>query len=395
MTIMTCVIVGGGYAGIHAVTSIRKYVGTKLTKQALRIILIDKNPYHLRKVLLFKPAIGEEEITIPLNKLFPEGVEIVQATVTSIEAENKRIHFQDNLSKEHCLGYDILVLAVGSSIRKPDQAQGGIALSDIESAREIRTKWRANLYKAKSEKDMALRSELLTIAVAGAGISGMETSAELAHYIRSDAKTIGIDPSDVKIVLLNSHPRLFQEGPAKVGRALEQALVQRGVTVKHENKALKEEGGRVTLSTGETLSVGLCIWTLGLFPNPFIKNLGVPFTNEGGVIVDSCYRVKGLQDVYCIGDCALIIDPTSGKPDGKTCKEASAQAARLGRIILADRKGGRAPSHKSHMEFFCIALGPEQGIVWLRRWGMNVTISGRLGWFIRKWTWDIASLIKK
>nr|WP_269135910.1 FAD-dependent oxidoreductase [Sporosarcina cyprini] len=392
---MTCVVVGGGYAGIHAVTSIQKYVGTKLTKQTLRLILIEKNPYHLRKVLLFKPVIGEEEITIPLKKLFPEGVEIIQATVTNIQAENKRIHFQDNLSKEHCLDYDILVLAVGSSIRKPDPAQGGMTLSDIESAREIQKKWRANLNKAKREQDIALRTELLTIAVAGAGISGMETSAELAHHIRRDAKTIGIDPSDVKIVLLNSHPRLFQEGPAKVGRALEQALVQRGVTVKHGSKVLKEEGGRVTLSTGERLSVGLCIWTLGLLPNPFIKNLGMPFTNEGGVIVDAYYRVKGLQDVYCIGDCALVIDPTSGKPDGKTCKEASAQAARLGRIILADKKGGRAPSHKSHMEFFCIALGPDQGIVWLRRWGMNMMISGKLGWFIRKWTWDIASLIKQ
>ncbi|WP_243458270.1 NAD(P)/FAD-dependent oxidoreductase [Sporosarcina sp. Te-1] len=392
---MTCVVVGGGYAGIHAVTSIQKYVGTTSAKQTLRIILIDKNPYHLRKVLLFKPAVGEQEITVPLKKIFPQGVEIIQATVTNIETEHKRIQYQDSLSQKHCLKYDSLVLAVGSRIRKPNPAQGGIVLSDIESAREIQQKWRSNLYKARYEPDSALRSALMTIAVAGAGISGMETSAELAHSVRADAKALGLDPSEVKIVLLNSQNRLFKEGPAKVGRGLEHALVHRGVTIKHECKALKEAEGIVTLSNGETLPVGLCIWTLGLLPNPSVKNFGLPLTSEGCVIVDASYRVKGLQDVYCIGDCAHIIDPTSGKPDGKTCKEATAQAATLGRIILADRKGRRVPSHKSYMDFFCISLGPGQGIVWIRRWGLNLTVSGKLGWFIRKWTWDMASLIKR
>ncbi|MBB4824566.1 NADH dehydrogenase [Sporosarcina luteola] len=395
MTGMTCVIVGGGYAGIHAVASIQKYMGATSAKQTLRIILIDKNPYHLRKVLLFKPAIGEAEITVPLKNLFPRGVEIVQATVTNIETGNKSIQYQNSLSQTHCLNYDILVLAVGSRIRKPDPAQGGISLEDIESAREIQKKWRSNLHKAKEEPNSELRDALMTIAVAGAGISGMETSAELAHAVRADANVIGLDPSDVKIVLLNSQNRLFQEGPVKVGRILEQELVQRGVTVKHESKAIKEEEGTITLSTGETLPASLCIWTLGLLPNPYVRKLGLPITNDGCVIVDASYRVKGLQDVYCIGDCAHIIDPTSGRADGKTCKEATAQAKTLGRIILADRKGVRAPSHKSHMDFFCIALGPERAIVWFRRWGLNMTLSGKLGWFIRKWTWDTASLIKR
>lgn len=394
MTIRTCVVVGGGYAGIHALTSIQKYV-TKSSKQKLRLILIDKNPYHLRKVLLFRPAIGVEEITIPLKELFPEGVEIVQATVKNVEAENKSIHYQDNLSKEHILTYDFLILAVGSSVRKPDPSQGGIALTDIESAREIQKKWRSNLHKAKNEQNPVLRSSLMTIAVAGAGISGIETSAELSYYVRADAKSLGLDPNEVKIVLLNSHHRLFREGPTKVGYVLEQELVKRGVTIKHNCKALKEENGIITLSTGETLPLGLCIWTLGLVPNPFVRKLGMPLTDEGCVIVDASYRVTGFQDVYCIGDCAQIVDPISGKKDGKTCKEASSQASRLGRILLADWKGAQAPLHKSYMDFYCISLGPGYGIAWFRRWGLSITVSGIVGWMIRKWTWDIASLIKR
>ncbi|MBN3526362.1 hypothetical protein [Paenibacillus apiarius] len=38
-----------------------------------------------------------------------------------------------------------------------------------------------------------------------------------------------------------------------------------------------------------------------------------------------------------------------------------------GSIIWADVNGGPAPSHKSCMDFFCVGLGPERGIVIRRR----------------------------
>jgi len=67
MKVLTCVIVGEGYAGIHAVKSIRKAFQKKIGKRTFQLILIDKNPYHLSKVLLFKPTAGDEDITIQLT----------------------------------------------------------------------------------------------------------------------------------------------------------------------------------------------------------------------------------------------------------------------------------------------------------------------------------------
>lgn len=122
--------------------------------------------------------------------------------------------------------------------------------------------------------------------------------------------------------------------------------------------------------------------------------MGLPLTKEGQVIVDASYRVKGAVGVYGIGDCAHIVDPNSGQADRLTCKEATGQAARLGKILLADLKGTPAPSHKSYMDFFCIGLGPERGMVWTRQWGLDIILTGKLGWKIRKFTWDMASLLK-
>ncbi|WP_342506425.1 FAD-dependent oxidoreductase [Sporosarcina sp. FSL K6-2383] len=391
---LTCIVVGGGYAGINAVKAIQKRFKGEASKRKLRVILIDKNPYHFRKVLLFKPAVGDEDITVPLTRLFPDGVEFVQATVTKIESKEKRLIFRDAETNESSLKYDILVLAVGSVVRQPDSNQGGLALASLEAAQKIRESWRVNLQKAIQEKSTKERQRLMTIAVAGAGISGIETSAELAYFIRKDAAKLGLDPDAVRIKLCNANKRLFSNGPEKVGLKLERSLGACGVTVLHESKVLHEKEGTLTLPNGETMPVGLCIWTLGLLPNPMLQSIGLPITSEGYVIVDASYRVPGADGVYSIGDCARIVDPASGRLDGKTCKEATFQAARLGKILVADIIGRPAPSHKRGIDLFCFSLGPGQGMLWTHQCGLDIIFTGKLGWRMRKFTWDSASLLK-
>ncbi|WP_255584750.1 NAD(P)/FAD-dependent oxidoreductase [Virgibacillus saliphilus] len=242
MKALTCVIVGGGYAGLHAVKSIRKAFKKRMGKR-IRLILIDKNPYHLRKVLLFKPAASDEDITVPLTKLLPVDVEFIQANVTQIESNEQRVLYQDMAGDEHLMHYDILILATGSIVCEPDPVQGGIPLSDVDAAQNIRKIWSENLKKAIKETVPAERRRLMTIAVAGAGISGIETSAELAHFVRTDAEALGLDPNDVRIYLLNAHQRLFQEGPDKVGLKLEQLLTNNGITLVHGKKYYKKQQG--------------------------------------------------------------------------------------------------------------------------------------------------------
>ncbi|MFD1413408.1 NAD(P)/FAD-dependent oxidoreductase [Oceanobacillus jeddahense] len=393
MKVLTCIIVGGGYAGIHAVKSIRKAFREKIGKRTLRLILIDKNSCHLRKVLLFKPAASDEDITIPFTRLLPMDVEFIQATVTQIESNEQRVLYQDTAGYEHSMRYDILILTTGSIVCEPDPAQGGISLKDMDAARKIRKVWSENLKKVIKETLPAERRRLMTIAVAGAGISGIETSAELAHFVRTDAEALGLDPNDVRIYLLNAHQRLFQEGPDKVGLKLEQLLTNYGITIVHGKKVLQETAGKLYLSNGEIMNVGLCIWTLGLLPNPILKNSGLPLTSKGDIVVDEGYRVYGNTGIYSIGDCARIIEP-NGRIDGKTCKEAIAQARRLGKIVLADIEGGSAPSHKKVIDFFCFGLGPKQGLVWVRYRALDIILTGKLGWWIRKKIWNLASMLK-
>lgn len=394
MNDLTCIIIGGGHAGLAALKAIKNETQGMANGRRIRFVLFDKQSGHVRKVLLFRPAVGGEEIMIPWTHWFPEGVEFVQGTVTSVDSKEKRIQYKDEQGNDARIRYDLLVVAVGSIVRQPDPDQGGIALTDPQTAADIRVRWRATLRKAADETNLEERKRLMTIAVAGAGISGIETSAELVLAMRKEAAAIGLNSSDISVYLLNAQERLFPGGPEKVGRKLEMMLSECGVTVLHNRKAIREEAGVVTLSNGDRLPAHLCIWTIGLIPNPALRSMGLPLTPEGQVLVDESYRVKGMPGIYSIGDCARIVDPRTGKADQMTCKEGGIQADRLGKIVMADLEGRPAPVHKSYKDIFCIGLGENRGLVWTRQWGLDMIITGNLGWKARKLGWDSASRLR-
>lgn len=218
MNDLTCIIIGGGHAGLAALKAIKDTTQGMANGRRIRFVLFDKQHGHVRKVLLFRPAASGEKIMIPCTHWFPEGVEFVQGTVTSVDDVEKRIQYTDAQGKDARIRYDLLVVAVGSIVRRPDPDQGGIALTDPEAVADIREQWMANLRKAADERNHKERKRLMTITIAGAGISGIETSAELVLAMRKEAAALGLNSSDISVYLLNAQKRLFPEGPVKVGK---------------------------------------------------------------------------------------------------------------------------------------------------------------------------------
>lgn len=391
-----CLIIGGGHVGLAALKYIKEKTGGMANGQQMQFTLVDKQPGHVRKLRLFRPTAAEEEIVIPWNNLALEGFNFVQGKVTSIESGEKRIRYTDAQGNDAYLHYDLLVVAVGSIVKRPEPEKGGIALTDPQAASNIRERWRANLRKAVSETNVQEQKRLMTITVAGAGISGIETSVDLSLAMRKEASSLGLNPSDIAVYLLNSQERLIPEGSIKFSQRLEEELSKCGVTVLHNHKALLEEAGIVTLCNGDLLSAGLCIWLIGMIPNPALRTMGLPLSPDGKVLVDECYRVKGIPDVYSIGDCARIVDPKTGKVDEMTCFEGGMQALRLAKIIMADLEGRPAPIHqagKSRIDYFNIGLG-QKGVFWLRKWGLEMVMTGKIPGKIKKFVDDQVSMIR-
>jgi len=158
---------------------------------------------------------------------------------------------------------------------------------------------------------------------------------------------------------------------------------------------MREESGVVTFNNGDRLPVGLCIWTIGLIPNPALRTMGLPLTPDGQVLVDESYRVQGAPGVYSIGDCARIVDPRTGKAAEMRCAELALQDGRLGKIVAADLEGRSAPVHKSApIDLYCIGLGENRGLVWGRKWGLHIIVTGKPAWKFRNAAWDAGSKLR-
>ncbi|MCD1258667.1 FAD-dependent oxidoreductase [Paenibacillus athensensis] len=382
------VVIGGGYAGLHVVHALRKQKGS-----AVRITLVDKMTSHLRKVMLFKKAVGDAELRIPFSAYFDEAVKVLQAELTAVDSAARVVELRRPDGSVQRLAYDRLALCLGSTVVAAEPEQGGVSLVDEASAARIRELLEQQLDAAARAPGEAEQRALLSVTVAGGGITGIETACELAHALRSRAGQLGIEPGRVTVTLVNASPRLMPDAPPKVGRRLGQELAALGVAVRHNSKAVRAEAERLVLASGETLASALCVWTLGARPSALAARLGLPVTPGGKLLVDAQYRVHGEERVYAIGDNAHIVDPATGRADGMTCKEAGPQAGRLAQIMLADAQGRSGPEHRGYATVFCISLGPERALVWMRKLGVDLLIGGKAGLSIRLKTWDMASLV--
>jgi NADH:ubiquinone reductase (H+-translocating) len=69
MNDLTCIIIGGGYAGLAALKIIKNKTKGMENGRRIQFVLVDKQPGHVRKLRLFRPTTVEEEIMIPWKQL--------------------------------------------------------------------------------------------------------------------------------------------------------------------------------------------------------------------------------------------------------------------------------------------------------------------------------------
>ncbi|MEC2075777.1 NAD(P)/FAD-dependent oxidoreductase [Metabacillus fastidiosus] len=376
----TIVIAGGGYSGIHLLKGLKKEFKNMIGKE-IQIILIDRNRYHFRKVLLFKEIIQPSDLEIPYEEYCGESTEFIQGEVLSVQKdENNLLILREG--KHECVPYDYLIIALGSEIREVSAELGGISLRNIESAQMIRKQIFEKLNEQSGKR-------LLNISIVGAGITGIETAASIADWLSRETGFLH------NIVLINSEDRLLPQLPETAANKVEKQLGKLGIRVEQGKRVERYANGQIEFKNHPAIPADICIWTNGMIPNPLIRKLEFKTDCKGSVIVNSFYQIEGEINIYALGDNALIRDRKTGEVAGMTCKEAIDQAGRLSKIMKQDLKGKQKLSHKHHFDFYCISLGSEKGIVWMKPLGLNFFITGRLGGKIRKLTWDLASIIRR
>ena len=388
------VILGGGYAGINLIKSLKTQLKNEIGS-SVRIILVDKNPYHFRKVLLFKIVTEEVQIKIPFERYCSDGIEFVQGEVLNVNSSSKNVELKTENEQVINLPYDRLVLALGSVAKVNSAVAGGISLGDETNALLIREQLNELIQSAKLIEDKEKQKDLLRIAVVGGGITGIETVSELAEWYKNKLGIEGINPDHGEILLLDPKEHLLDSAPLKVSVKLEKKISDLGIKFIPKTRVREYKENQLHCENGVVYPVGTCIVTNGLSANPLIKKLQLPLSEHNQLIVNDIYCVEGYSDIFAIGDCARVVDRKTNQIDGMTCKEAIPQAQRLGKILtnlLLNRPN--KVMHKGYpMKGYGISLGPHEAFVWVQKWGIDFVITGKLGLQIRKMTWDLASLV--
>ena len=172
----------------------------------------------------------------------------------------------------------------------------------------------ALLEEANLQEDHAIRRQLLTFVIAGAGFSGVETAGAINDFVR-EAAAYYPDLSEelVRVVLVHPGQFVLPELGEELGDYTERKLRERGVEVIGGVRVGGyDDGSLVRLSDGNSIPASTLIWTAGIKPSQVIAQL--PWHKERGrPLVNGFLQIPGVPGLWAAGDCAAVPDGTSGK----------------------------------------------------------------------------------
>lgn len=295
-------VLGGGFAGLNLVK--------KLDKEKYDVALVDRHNYHAFPPLFYQVASSELDptsICFPLRREFGKrrgkGVRFHIGDVKAIDVANKQV-----ITNYESIPYDKLVIALGTTnnfFGNPDLINEVYTLKSTDEAIRIRNEILFRCERAAVEPDQEKRRRMLSFIVIGGGPAGVEIAGaigELKRYIlKRDYPEIPID--DLSITIIEGTDRLLGAMSTEASATALRDLRQLMVNVKLGRLMKTYKDNIVTLDDGSTLYSEMVIWTAGVTGTP-IEFIGSDYKPGRGARypTDDYCRVKGLDNIYAIGD---------------------------------------------------------------------------------------------
>jgi NADH dehydrogenase len=292
------VVIGAGFGGLAACEA--------LAGADLDIVLVDRHNYNTFQPLLYQVAtagLNPGDIAYPVRAyagLHPD-VRFRQDEVTNVDFSARRVLFKEGPE----LGYDFLVLAAGAGTTffgVSGAAENAKAIYTMEDAIAVRDMALASVERASAH---GAGEGDLTVVVVGGGPTGVEMAGALADLRQMELNTQyrELDPALSRLVLVEQQDRLLGAFHPKLSAYARRVLERRGVEVRCPESVQEVRPDHVTLGSGEVVACKLVIWAAGVGPSALSEALSLPKA-RGRVEVEDDLRVKGLADVFAIGDMA-------------------------------------------------------------------------------------------
>jgi NADH:quinone reductase (non-electrogenic) len=375
------VIAGGGFAGARCAHQLERL----LPAQSARMTLVNDVNFILYTPFLPEAAAGTLEprhVVTPLREVLDRFYLRLGAVVAhDPAARTVTVRSHDGETDE--LRYDQLVISVGSVSRTlpvPGLGEHAIGFKSLADAIWLRNHLIETLEEANTTEDAARREELLTYVFVGGGYAGLEALAELQDFAASAmASYPRARLHGMRWILAEATDRVLPEiDPGLADYAVRQ-LRGRGIEIRLGTTIEEVDAHSTRLSTGETVPTRTVVWTAGVVPHPSLRNLSLPLGEKGHVIVDDHLRVRGLDGVWAMGDCAQIADPSGGWAP-PTAQHGIRQAKLVAQNLAAELGIGEASAYRYSSRTAFVNLGRYKAVGRIGR----RTFSGFFAWWLAR-----------
>jgi NADH dehydrogenase len=373
-------ILGGGFGGVYTARHLERLCQHR---SDVEIVLVSRDNFLLMTPLLFEVFSGTLELrhcSFPV-RVFLQTTRFVEATVQSIDLDRRAVHV-DAAGKSAELGYDQLVLALGAMTNRQmiRGSENAFTFKTLADALLLRSHVIERFERADVEADPDRKRRLLTFAIVGGGLVGVELLGELTAFVDGIAPLYKhVDPAEVRCTLIQSDPRIMPEIDERLSNYAAQVVGRRPtVQIRVNTKVRAIEPGTILLPD-ETIEAGTIVLAAGIMPSPVIAGLPVEKDRRGHIVVDGNMRCPGRPEVWALGDCASIPAP-GGKPYPSLAQHALREAKVLARNIAAVL-GGQTPA-----AFVYSTLGMMGSLGHTKAFGqlLGVRVRGFPAWFVRR-----------
>lgn len=364
------VILGAGYAGVHAAKKLaKKYKKNK----DINITLIDKNPYHTLMTELHEVAgnrVPEESVKVELSRIFHKTkVNVVVDVIEDVDTEGKIV-----TTKEGSFSYDYLMIGTGSEpafFGVPGVKENGFTLWSLEDALKIKAHIKDRVKKASYERNEKVRRRMLTFVVAGSGFTGIEMAGELLEWKEALARDYRVDVNEIRILVVEAMSTILNMLDRKQAGKAEKYMVKHGVEILKDSPIIEVTKNTIKLKSGDVIETETLIWTCGVQANQDLNELNVEKARAGRYAANKYMQAIGKEDVYVVGDIAYI-EEEPGKGNPQIVEAAEQTAITAAKNIIASIENKEKVEFKSNYHGFMVSIGGRYAVANL----MGMKLSG-------------------
>jgi NADH dehydrogenase len=372
------IIIGGGFGGVKCAQTLC----AALSDDRAEVVLFDRQNH-----LVFSPLLAEVvgssinslDVVVPLRQLLP-GVFCRTEEVHGIDLAKNEIQYRAEDFQSGRMRYDHLVLACGCVTNLnvvPGMADHAYPLKTVADAASLRSHLVAHMELAEVATDPVRRAWHLTVLVVGGGYSGVEAAGEINDLMRSSARYFrNWKESDVRVMLLHSREQILPEISPGLREFARKKMERAGVQMVLNARATSSTPEGVGLEGGRFLRGGTVVCTIGSSASPLITALKVS-KEKGRLATEPDLRLKGLNNVWAIGDCASIINAENGEISPTTGQFAEREGRQCAQnIVRVLRDEPTRPFRFKLLGELC-SIGGHSAVADL----FGLHLSGFLAWF--------------